>query len=348
MSSAITKRDDRWDILKFFLIFLVVLGHIADIYADVSRASGILRFIIYTFHMPLFIFISGLFGKRTVKERRWDRMGFYLILYVFIKVLSFVSKWIVNGTKPHFSLFSDGSVPWYVFCLFAFSVITVFADRFDPKKVFVFSVLLALIAGYDNDIGDFLCLSRIIVFYPFYFAGYCLEPGRVADVLGRKKYRIAGAVSLAVCIALIILLYDYIKDFKFMFSGRNPFGVIRAGWPFSSLARLVCYAVSCIMGLSFAAVIPKKIKLEFVAKTGARSVQIYALHFFIKILYFGLINDRFGVEKLFVSRLLIYEIIVAVALTAITALPFWSVIFDKWLRLPYKKNYGKREAGSSQ
>ncbi len=337
MPEAIKKRDVKWDNVKFILIFLVVLGHIADIYAEVSFATGCLRFIIYTFHMPLFMFISGLFGKRNVDEKRYDKIFSFLVLYLFVKVLDFIAKWIVNGAKPAFHLFSDGSVPWYAFCLFAFSMLIIALKRVDKKYVFIFSILLALVAGYDNDIGDFLCLSRIIVFFPFYFAGYCLDPDKVKEKLSAKKMKIASVIIIAAAIAVTILCYDEIKDMKFLFSGRNPFGRVKPGYPLSFLLRLVCYAVSALMGCAVISLTPGGEKESVFSRVGARSLQIYALHFFFKTLWFGLVSDPLHIDGFFTSKLLVYELIVSVALTALCALPFWSGMFKKILKVPYRK-----------
>ena len=51
-NTLFSKRDETVDILKGFAIFCVVLGHLKPI-------SQITNFI-YSFHMPLFIFLSGI------------------------------------------------------------------------------------------------------------------------------------------------------------------------------------------------------------------------------------------------------------------------------------------------
>ena len=331
------ERIQRWDNIKFFLIFLVVLGHIADIYANVSLATGVIRFYIYTFHMPLFLFVSGLFSKKNIKLKRWRNIFSYLVLYLFIKVLDFFAKWAATGRNPGFSLFKAASVPWYAFCLFAFSVIIILIDKVKPAYVLAFSVILACVAGYDNNIGDFLCLSRIIVFFPFFYAGYIIEPAKLNDFL--KDKRIVGA-SVAVLISaavVIACLYGNIKDIKFLFTGRNPYRVFIKNAPYAFVFRLICYAVSALMGFAFMAVIPDKIGKGKIAKIGARSVQIYSLHFAFKLLWFGLVNDRFHIDSFFTSKLLIYELLVAVVIFVICALPFWEPFFKKLLYVPSKE-----------
>ena len=57
-------RIAKWDNLKLFLIFTVVVGHISDLfYGSCSDMKGLFVFI-YTFHMPAFIFISGYLSKK--------------------------------------------------------------------------------------------------------------------------------------------------------------------------------------------------------------------------------------------------------------------------------------------
>lgn len=331
-------RIQRWDNIKFLLIFLVVLGHIADIYANVSNATGVLRFYIYTFHMPLFLFISGLFSKRNIKQRRWRNIFSYLILYLFIKILNFYAKWLATGNNPGFSLLKAASVPWYAFCLFAFSIIIILIDRVKPSFVIAFSIVLACIAGYDNNIGDFLCLSRIIVFFPFFYTGYIIDPEKLNSFLKDKRI-IAASIAVLVSAGVVIAcLYGNIKDIKFLFTGRNPYRIFIKNAPYAFVFRIICYAVSSLIGLSFMAVIPDKIGRGGLAKIGARSVQIYALHFALKLLWFGLVNDRFHIDRYFTSKLIAYEIIVAVVIFMICALPFWEPFFKKLLTVPLKSN----------
>lgn len=53
-------RDRKIDILRGIAILLVVLGHyIQVIYSPLAFDDNLLFRIIYSFHMPLFIFISG-------------------------------------------------------------------------------------------------------------------------------------------------------------------------------------------------------------------------------------------------------------------------------------------------
>ena len=61
-------RNTQIDSLKFFLIFLVLVGHCLDINLN-SRINGSLFRFIYSFHMPVFVIISGMmFRNKNLKE----------------------------------------------------------------------------------------------------------------------------------------------------------------------------------------------------------------------------------------------------------------------------------------
>ena len=61
-------RNTQIDSLKFFLIFLVLVGHCIDINLNSRINSSLFRFI-YSFHMPVFVIISGMmFRNKNLKE----------------------------------------------------------------------------------------------------------------------------------------------------------------------------------------------------------------------------------------------------------------------------------------
>ncbi|WP_297195804.1 acyltransferase family protein [uncultured Flavonifractor sp.] len=55
-------REYRYDNLRFFLMALVVLGHLLEITPDIPYKRE-LYYLIYSFHMPAFLFLSGIFAR---------------------------------------------------------------------------------------------------------------------------------------------------------------------------------------------------------------------------------------------------------------------------------------------
>lgn len=66
----VKERSPLFDNIKIVLIILVLFGHALE-EISLENGYGIIRACIYSFHMPVFIFISGYFsggGQAKVKK----------------------------------------------------------------------------------------------------------------------------------------------------------------------------------------------------------------------------------------------------------------------------------------
>ncbi len=273
------KRIQKWDLLKAFLMFCVVLGHFADVHTGTSEFAQSLYLLLYTFHMPLFIFISGLFSKKMVNEKQWDKMLGYLVLYFFLKLVKFIYDAVFDQCFT-FRVFGETGIAWFMFALFAFAVITVFTSKYKPACVLVFSILLSLFAGYDNEIGSTFVLSRIIVLYPFYYAGYCIDPKKLVKVSKGKIKKLVAIVLIGVLIWVAFTFKDlYIT--RPMFVCQHPYEKLNEYAAFGPLIRLACYAVSALACVCFIIITPNKIGKGFLARFGQYTLPVYCFHYLI-------------------------------------------------------------------
>lgn len=330
--AQVKERIQKWDILKFVLIFFVVFGHISEQY---SGMNGLI-FFIYSFHMPLFIFVSGLFSKKTINEKNYDRIFTYFVLYIFIKIILCISKYISQGAIT-FTVFKENGVPWYAFAIFAFCLITVFLKNLDPKFVFAFSVTLACFAGYDKSLSSFLVISRIIVFYPFFYAGYALEANMIAQKLSKKPVRVLSLVGIVGYIVFLCFKYDSVGFLKPLLTGQNSFWLLEKHCGYGVFFRFGYYVLVFLLGAMIISLIPNKLGKGTIAKLGSRSVQVYALHYvFIHLLYSGLHIDQM-LDGLFpyASKIIILPLSGVILL--VCSLKLWTPIFDLVLKPKLKK-----------
>ena len=128
------KRIQKWDILKFVLIFLVVFGHVVDTYFDQSGWAKSLIVIIYSFHMPVFVFVSGLFSKKNIQLKRYDKIIGYLFMYFAVKIIIAFGRLIATG-EMGFSVLSEGGLPWYMLAMFVFPLVAIAVRNF-PQSIF--------------------------------------------------------------------------------------------------------------------------------------------------------------------------------------------------------------------
>ncbi len=114
-------RTREIDAMKGVLIFLVVLGHfLLPLLGFGARSINLPFDLIYSFHMPAFVFLSGLFAGHALRSpRHWCKRCLTLLwLYIFFKWLVFYPEKIayhMPGSLPDF--WHESGTPWYVLAL---------------------------------------------------------------------------------------------------------------------------------------------------------------------------------------------------------------------------------------
>ena len=162
------------DALKGFAIILVIIGHIADGYLRANiftENRNVLHFtynIIYSFHMPLFLFISGYvyylayFKNKTVdKKKIIIQLINIFLLYVMFSIVQWCFKYFISSlvnTKVTIndllSIFIKPMAPyWYLYNLFFYYIITFYIEKIHSNKwvdiaIIATSVLFSIIFNH--------------------------------------------------------------------------------------------------------------------------------------------------------------------------------------------------------
>ena len=207
------ERDYFFDNLKAVLIFLVVLGHFLLPIHGRSYLVVVKR-LIYVFHMPLFVFVSGYFAKRIYRDGQYNyKKILYLIKAYVIFVVAIQAVYAVFGYRSfsEINFFTQSGAPWYLFAMIAWYLIIPLIRNSKPPVVLLCSVILALIAGFFKEIGNFLCLSRILVFGPFFYIGYYMEQPVLEKALRPSYRRLVVPAAASIC-AVVLLFGEKMKD----------------------------------------------------------------------------------------------------------------------------------------
>ena len=286
-----TRRIYKWDNLKCFLIVMVVIGHFVNQYAPISNTMKSISLFIYSFHMPLFIFLSGLLQKRWDARHpfRWDKPIYYIMIGYALKFCIYGIK-VLFHQEAVFQWFEDTGIPWYMFAMAAFMVLAYMIKDLPLWFVLPISIMTACLAGYDTKIGSFLYLSRIIVFFPFYYTGYRLNLKTLQECLDKMWIKCLSAVFLTDVIlytlAKIEDTYSYIR----LFTGRNAYDLINVE-SCGAVHRLLFYVIAFLMGIAIMSLIPD-CKVPVMGIVGKRTLQIYFWHRLILyvLTFSGIIN----------------------------------------------------------
>lgn len=333
------ERVSLWDNAKFLLIFLVVLGHFADYYTKDSLNMKRLFLFIYSFHMPAFIFISGLFSKNTVNHKRYRKVFEYFVIYLFIRMFLFLTKSLCYGELVKFSLFPSTGVSWYVFALAVFILITMCLKDLDRKYFLIFTVVLACFTGYDSSIGSEFALSRIIVYYPFFLAGYYLDQTKLMSTLKKKHITAVSAVIFAMFALFIYRYIDRIYWVRPLLTGQNPFKRLGEYYKYGMFLRLLYYLVVFILIFCLISLIPQKNSIFTV--WGQRSLQVYALHFGFCYLIFGRLRLDKILDVIFSGHKWILP--GAVLVTVLLSMKCWEKILNLFIKPKWREENEKRK-----
>ncbi len=279
MANTLAKpRTAKFDNAKAFLILCVVFGHGLTPFLAQSGVKWAALWL-YSFHMPAFIFLGGLFAKRTVKTSPFDfgKVFSYVLLGFFIKGTTYLTN-LCLGKDPKFNLFEENGVAWYIFAMAAHLMIAHAVRNFNHRKVLDASIVLALVAGYADQIGNTLVLSRIIVFFPVFYLGYITDKDKLLKIINKTAVRIVSLVFLVAFTVGLYFIIDKVYPLRYVLSGNNPFYEFGADWkPYGPLLRLGCYALSAVVSFSVLAIMPNK-RVPLLTYTGGNTLQVYALH----------------------------------------------------------------------
>lgn len=287
------ERDYYFDNVKAVLIFLVVLGHFLLPIHGKSFLVVIKR-LIYVFHMPLFVFVSGYFAKNIYKNGQYNfKKILYFIKAYIIFVVAIQVVYEICGFRSfgEINFFSQSGAPWYLFAMIVWYLLIPVIRKFRPVPVIAVSIVLALAAGYIKEIGDFLCLSRILVFGPFFFLGYYLEKSTLDEVLRPEYKKIVVPAAAAIC-AGILVFGGKLKDELQMVYENISYYELDAWWA-GALVRLGLLAAAFVISWAVLFYIPKeKTSISFI---GQHTMPVYMLHRILRdVLMFAGIYDFLG------------------------------------------------------
>ena len=161
-------RDRRADNLKVLLIFLVVLGHLIEPFKNMNN----LYLLIYSFHMPVFVYISGYFARGNKKSIIKPTIIYLISQTIYFLVYRYILKDNIKFTylRPIWIL-------WYIFCIVIWNIIVAIIKNIKFSKTACYitvgiAFLCSILCGFLNNIGYDFSLSRLITFFPFFMLGY--------------------------------------------------------------------------------------------------------------------------------------------------------------------------------
>lgn len=266
--------------LQVFGIILVVIGHIGEMNTNLHRW-------IYSFHMPLFMFISGYLLNYTnqrkieninLKEFFWKKIKRLLIPYFIITSLAYIPKYILNKftlrpVELTFNNYLKGFIYpwdnpiiffWFLPTLLIIMVLIVFAlkilKKFNIRHIKEILLIISAICTIVNKSEiEFLNIKGVINYTFFFILGiyYYENEKKIESFLFKNK-------NITLIFSFLILVLNSIITTE----------------------NKLFYLIVAVIGISFSIVLGEiylNKNMKFLAHLNHKSYSIYLLSWFPQV-----------------------------------------------------------------
>lgn len=302
------------DSFKTLLIFLVVLGHCLIRLGEGSLLIKTSLLMIYSVHMPLFVFVSGYFSRpdKRLKDSCWGLFAAFVLFQVI---------WIIINPPHSLSkIMSPVTTLWYLLSLCYWRLLIKVFDKISKSKTLwlLVSVVLMIVAGYIP-LSTELSFQRTFAFFPFFVMGNMMRDNDLFKIRCVNKLLISAVV--AIIIAGAIGLYIVQPNLMWLLYGKSPYQSYHTSLVVAPIVKVIWLVLTSILCLMIMIIVPD---LAILSKEGAKTLTVYLFHFFP--IYF-LQKVGFHSDNLFLL------IVIALAIYCFTSLIHRFKII-KWLTCP--------------
>ncbi|MBT8609375.1 acyltransferase [Polynucleobacter paneuropaeus] len=314
MLQNIQNRNQFLDIAKGIAIILVILGHTFQGLSENFDDSLGFR-IIYSFHMPLFVFISGMVFSFTLKRQLLEQSSIHSLLKLlliriqrsFIRLIIPFTAWTIIGyfinhryeaskiweLKPLFIflikvLHSPDWSLWFLVCVFYCIVVLSFFEfclailrlKCNIKNEYLFEIALLILSFYIAPILRLVGIGTggfgfLISYLIFFTLGYILAVEKIKRLT--KKPWIYACIPLFTC---LVLLWHRTTPHHLVLSTPKFIALFLNNNLFGGLVALLGSMVVLLL-VEYFSKRPSWIITKLLAQCGVLSLGIYAIHFYL-------------------------------------------------------------------
>lgn len=278
MSAAATR--DRWvDYAKGIGILLMVYAHVAR--GLVSASIGLddptwrmIDSVIYTFHMPLFFFLSGLFfygslQKRGVQALVLTKVDTILYPYIVWSLLQGTAEVLLSrytngsvGFAQVLNLLEPRAQFWFLYALFQLMLLGALIYRWLNPRQFLYVVLaFALVFLMQDQLPDFMHADYVYYSFVFFALGVWFNTWK-EHLLRHARLLLPPMLALFVA-------------GQWLFHVRLGMNYHDIG---PGLLALTMVSILCVVLLS---AVLEKLEVGWLLQIGASSLAIYLMHILI-------------------------------------------------------------------
>ncbi len=273
-------REYKYDNMKAVLIFLVVLGHMLSKFAVGNDTADIIYKIIFSFHMPAFLFVTGYFTKNDAKNLFRSLIPLYLLFQMVNYLVNYAVKLQeekLSTVSIHIQFFTPRYTLWYLLAMMTYQLLVPLIFTYNKRhRAFIIglSVIAGILIGYNEDTANFMGMSRIVCFFPFFLLGYYEKDGKYITGIIEKRTAAVRVISAVLFFAIILFIARY---YKIIDSAWLCHTESYRGTDCTWYIRLLVYMAS-FPGLLFLAAWSPEKNIRGISFVGRNTLSVYLLH----------------------------------------------------------------------
>lgn len=301
--------------LRFLLIVTVFVGN--SIEPLIHQMSGLHQLFLWilSFHMPLFVFVTGYFAKSGLMGEAGRRTLTQIsVQYVIFQSLySILDYTVFHVQHTHHSFFAPYLLLWFLASHIFWRLIMISMHKLLPYQQIVISLILGVLVGYLQLDGVWLSISRTFVYLPFFIIGYHFNFSAFLNTFTRWKRTGAALVSIGIFVILSLGGLNLPEGWLF---GNMTFMQLGHHEWYAGIFRIALYILQFISAAAFLAWVPM---IESrMTDLGRRTLYVFLLHGFI----IRLANTAGLYSTIHGTLGAILLILGAISLTVLLAQPF--------------------------
>lgn len=154
----------------------------------------------FFFMMPLFIYITGKFSRKSKKPP--IKRAFKMLIYFLISdiIINLYYGYVLDIIDPTNNVLAPRYTLWYLLTCTWLHLLEYIIKKIKPKTMLIISIIIAILCGFIPFVGEDLSISRTLTLLPFFVIGYYNKELKVVEFITKFKY-------LFYVLALIILVY---------------------------------------------------------------------------------------------------------------------------------------------
>ncbi|MFD7387052.1 acyltransferase family protein [Streptomyces sp. NPDC059852] len=276
-SGGAKQRDAFFDNAKYLAIVLVAIGHAWEPIKGGSRTLETLYTVVYTFHMPAFIIISGFFSRSfDASPSRMKRLitGVAVPYIVFETAYPLFKRWIDDDPGMDISILDPWYLTWFLCALFIWRLTTPLWKV--VRWPLPIALGLAMMATVTPEIGDDLDLQRVLQFLPYFVLGLIMKPEHFHMVRTRTTRLLSVPIGV---VTLLVAYWAVPRMNTAWFYHRDAAQELQAPWWTGPVMVLAMFGCSLLLTACFFAWVPRR--PMWFTTLGAGTLYGYLLHGFV-------------------------------------------------------------------